>query len=323
MIPGCGKILVKMIHKRVALRCHSYCFGRECERYSQMGNPGAPRDPADGAVWGIGNSELQITNYALQICPQGKAPGRRKGIVRKQFTFYGSFYESLAILPIEQAQQGLWAIVTYGLFGKLPKMEIEPAALAVFKMATPVLDAARKKSQGAVNSQEKRKRRKEKSESLDRIPSGYAQDTLKEGEKEKEKEVEVEKEVELEVEVEKELEIETEKESLYTDSVCVNRDTDTDRFERFWDFYPVKLGKQKAWEAWQEENPDLDKAITALECWKRSRQWRQENGRYIPKAANFLKEKYFLQIPEGSVPMGASGHLGMAEMEAIENLMRG
>ena len=232
---------------------------------------------------------------------------------RKQFTFYESFYKALVKLPVEEAQQGAWAIINYALYGQLPETELSPAADAVLEMALPVLDAARKKAQGALNSHKVRKAKKD----AVRIDDGCGVDAVRE----KENEVEIEVESELEVELEKELEIE--KESLYTDCVCVNRDTDTDRFERFWDFYPVKLGKQKAWEAWQEENPDLDKAITALECWKRSRQWRQENGRYIPKAANFLKEKYFLQIPEGSVPMGASGHLGMAEMEAIENLMRG
>ena len=214
---------------------------------------------------------------------------------------------------MEEAFPALWVIVTYGLYGRKPRVELTPPGRVAFKMAKPVLDSARKKSEGAVKGNKMRCR--SKTNPISQIMPGSPSDIAQE--------IEVEKEVEIEVEVEKELEIEIEKEPLYTDSVCVNRDTDTDRFERFWDFYPVKLGKQKAWEAWQEENPDLDKAITALECWKRSRQWRQENGRYIPKAANFLKEKYFLQIPEGSVPMGASGHLGMAEMEAIENLMRG
>ena len=132
-----------------------------------------------------------------------------------------------------------------------------------------------------------------------------------------EKEVEIEAESEIEVEIEKD----KEKESLYTDGVCVFGDTDTDRFETFWNLYPMKLGKQKAWEAWQAVKPDLDKVVSALECWKQSRQWRQDNGRFIPKAENFLKEMYHLQIPEGAVPMGASGHLGKAELEAIEQLL--
>ena len=316
MIPGCGKILVKMIHKRVALRCHSYCFGRERERYSQMGNPGAPRDPADGAVWGTDGEQLQITNYALQICPQGKAPGRRKGIVRKQFTFYESFYDALVKLPTEQAQKGAWVITTYALTGRMPDEELEPALDVAFTLIKPVLDSARKKSQGAVNSHKNRKSHKENSQSADRIPSGYAQDTVRE--KELEKEVEKEVEVEVEVEIEKELEKES---LLHMGSVplmCVR-----DCFDKFWDAYPLKLAKKQAWLAWKKDEPDLDTVMTALDCWKRSRKWNSEQGRYIPRGDKFLEERHYLDIPKDTVPMGASGHLGMAEMEAIENLMRG
>lgn len=245
---------------------------------------------------------------------------------RKQFTFYWSFYDALADLPPEQAKEGLWIIVTYALTGRLPEVEMEPAIGVAFKLIRPVLDAARKKSNGAVNSQKKQKEEKtiaaqqipaaEKQDG-DRIAAGCPQDAVKE------KEVEIEKENEVENEVEVEIENEIEKESLYTDGVCVNRDTDTDRFERFWNLYPNKLGKQKAWEAWQMEKPDLDKLVVALECWKNSRQWRQDNGRFIPKAENFLKEKYVLQAPDGAVPRGASGYLGKAELEAIERLMDG
>ena len=244
---------------------------------------------------------------------------------RKQFTFYESFYKALVKLPVELAQQGAWIIVTYALTGQMPETELEPALDVAFTLIKPVLDAGRKKSKGATNSQEKQKKRKEEKALLpqhksdaekqdgDRIAPGCAQDAVKE--------IEIEEEVE--VEIENEVEEEREKESLYTDSVCVNRDTDTDRFERFWALYPNKLGKQKAWEAWQMENPDLDKLAVALECWKNSRQWRQDNGRFIPKAENFIKEKYDLQVPDGAVPRGASGYLGKAEVEAIERLMNG
>ena len=58
-------------------------------------------------------------------------------------------------------------------------------------------------------------------------------------------------------------------------------------------------------------------------CWKRSRNWRAEDGRYIPRADRFLDEKHYLEIPKGTVPMGATGHLGKAELEAIERLMNG
>ena len=63
--------------------------------------------------------------------------------------------------------------------------------------------------------------------------------------------------------------------------------------------------------------------MTALECWKRSKKWQAEEGRYIPRADKFLEEKHYKQPPKDGVPMGASGYLGKAEMEAIERLMNG
>ena len=241
---------------------------------------------------------------------------------RKQFTFYWSFYDALADLPIQQAQQGAWAIVTYALLGELPQEELEPPVKVAFKMAKPVLDAARKKSQGAAEGNKTRKKKGMDS----RIPLGCSSDDVRimpgctpDNVQEKEKEVEIEVEGEVEVEIEKELE----KESFNTDCVCVNRDTHTDTFERFWNDYPIQLGKQQARDIWLQDPPELDKVMVALACWKKSRQWLQENGRFIPKAATFLKEKYYQQPPKDAVPTGASGYLGRAEVEAIERLMNG
>ena len=257
---------------------------------------------------------------------QGQRMDRRNMAKRKQFTFYESFYRALAKLPAELAQQGAWVIATYALYGQLPEVELDPAVDAVFEMAKPVLDAARKKSSGAMNSQEKQKSNKEKKslaaqscsvaekQDVHRIAPGCPQDSGKEGEIEKENEVEVE------IEVENEIEIETEKESLThmgsVPLVCVR-----DEFDFFWEKYPLKLGKKQAWLVWKKLEPELDAVMTALDCWIRSQKWQTEAGRYIPRADKFLEEKYYEQPPKDAVPMGASGHLGKAEMEAIERLM--
>ena len=146
----------------------------------------------------------------------------------------------------------------------------------------------------------------------DRIAAGCLQDAVKE------KEVEIEKENEVEVEIE--IENEIEKESLThmgsVPLVCVR-----DEFDFFWEKYPLKLGKKQAWLVWKKLEPELDAVMTALDCWIRSQKWQTEAGRYIPRADKFLEEKYYEQPPKDAVPMGASGHLGKAEMEAIERLM--
>ena len=219
---------------------------------------------------------------------------------RKQFTFYGSFYDSLMELPMEQAQQGLWAIVTYGLLGEVPEVDMEPAARAVLKMAIPVLDTARNKADAIIESNKRRARKKQIFQSGSNVVPTSAQ--------EKENEVEIENEIEIE------------KESLlHTGSgpvVCVRNE-----FDLFWEAYPLKLGKKQAWYIWKKNEPELDTVMTALDCWKRSRKWRAEEGRYIPRAEKFLEEKHYEQPPKDAVPMGASGYLGTAELEAIERLM--
>ena len=120
------------------------------------------------------------------------------------------------------------------------------------------------------------------------------------GKGEKEKEIEIEKENEIEIERE-----------------CSARA----EFERFWDLYPMKIGKEDAWEAWQRKMPDADTACENLRSWVRSKQWTKDGSHFIPRAAKFLEQEYYLQTPDG-IPKGASGQPGKAELEAIEKLMR-
>ena len=100
--------------------------------------------------------------------------------------------------------------------------------------------------------------------------------------------------------------------------VCVR-----DEFDFFWDAYPLKLGKKQAWLVWKKNEPELEQVMSALARWKRSKKWQTEEGRYIPRADKFLEEKHYEQPPRETVPMGASGYLGQAEVEAIERLMNG
>jgi hypothetical protein len=227
---------------------------------------------------------------------------------RKQFTFYWSFYDALADLPLEQAKEGLWIIVTYALTGQMPEVEMEPAVNVAFKLIKPVLDTARKKAEGVTRGNQQRGKKKDDSQITPRCVPDNAQ--------EGEKEVEIEEEVEVEEEIEKELEKESFTHMGSVPLVCVR-----DEFDFFWNAYPLKLGKKQAWLFWKKYEPELDAVMTALAQWKRSKKWQTEEGRYIPRADKFLEEKYYEQPPKDAVPMGASGYLGKAEMEAIERLM--
>ena len=94
-----------------------------------------------------------------------------------------------------------------------------------------------------------------------------------------------------------------------------------DGFEIFWENFPLKIAKEKARQVWNQLTPSLDEVLEGLARWKNSRQWDRENGRFIPRAWRFLEEKAYLEQPPEKVPMGATGVLGQAELEAIEQVM--
>lgn len=62
-------------------------------------------------------------------------------------------------------------------------------------------------------------------------------------------------------------------------------------FDRFWEAYPKKVGKQAAHKAWSKLAPSVELEETILSAigrQKRHSQWLNENGRYIPHAATWL-----------------------------------
>ena len=204
---------------------------------------------------------------------------------RKQFTFYRSYYDALKVLPEALWKQILVAVIEYGLFGKEPE-GLEPVQQACFILIKPTLETGIKRAAATkkLNFDEKI--------------------NFNKGETEKEKEIEIEKEIETE----------TESESEGAAGAC---------FERFWNLYPVKIGKSTARKAWDTLCPDDREVQAGLQRWLDSCQWKKEDGRFIPRAAKFLSEKHYLESPRQAVPMGATGVLGEAEIDAIRQVMEG
>jgi hypothetical protein len=98
-----------------------------------------------------------------------------------------------------------------------------------------------------------------------------------------------------------------------------------DDFERFWSMYPRKEGKQKAKSAFSKINVDIEVLLTALDGHKRSAQWAKNNGEFIPHASTWLNGKRWedeLVADYSSVPKGASGKLGEAELYAIQSVLQ-
>lgn len=67
-------------------------------------------------------------------------------------------------------------------------------------------------------------------------------------------------------------------------------------FLTFWNLYPKKTGKGDAWKAWQKlkVSDTLSKRIFAsIESHAGCRQWKNEDGRFIPNPATFLNQRRF------------------------------
>lgn len=224
---------------------------------------------------------------------------------RGQFTFYRSFWDAVRGLPKRDRLPILEAIIGYALD------ETEPVGLsqsqgAFFLLCRPTLDASRKRAAGGKNggslAQANRK-------ALTSLPQACGKPVAREieGEKEKKKENEIENETEGEV-----------------DKGQAPRHEKT-FFDNFWDAYPVKIGYEKAAAVWDLMKPTEEeywRIMDGLTLWKNACRWAEKGGRFIPRAARFLREQHYLDPPRDEIPKGATGVLGAAEIEAIERIMR-
>lgn len=61
-------------------------------------------------------------------------------------------------------------------------------------------------------------------------------------------------------------------------------------FEEFWYKYPKKVGKEAALKAWNKMKPDIIQVIDALNWQRDTKQWIQEEGKYIPNPATYLNQ---------------------------------
>lgn len=79
------------------------------------------------------------------------------------------------------------------------------------------------------------------------------------------------------------------------------KDTDHElRFDRFWDAYPRKESKPAARKAFDKVRPDgelLSKMIDSIERWKRSQQWQENGGQFIPYPASWLNQRKWEDEP--------------------------
>lgn len=72
----------------------------------------------------------------------------------------------------------------------------------------------------------------------------------------------------------------------------------SDDFKLFWEMYPNKTGKGKAYESWKKQKPSLEKIVKALEWQTASEQWLKDDGQYIPNPTTYLNQKRWEDAPK-------------------------
>lgn len=76
-------------------------------------------------------------------------------------------------------------------------------------------------------------------------------------------------------------------------------------FDRFWEAYPRRVGKQDALKAWGQLNPDdalVDQIVAGVERWKTCEQWTKDDGKFICYPATFLRGRRWEEDDRPDVP---------------------
>jgi hypothetical protein len=84
-----------------------------------------------------------------------------------------------------------------------------------------------------------------------------------------------------------------------------------DDFTAFWKAYPRKIDKGEAFKAWQKirpPRPTLEAVLASITSLKTSRQWTEENGRFIPHPATWLNRRgWESEVSSDDFPRSQSG----------------
>ena len=80
----------------------------------------------------------------------------------------------------------------------------------------------------------------------------------------------------------------------------------TERFDRFWQAYPRKIGKQAALKTWSKLKPSAELTeviLAAVEYQKTWNAWTKDGGQYIPNPSTWLNQgRWEDEKPEVATP---------------------
>lgn len=234
-------------------------------------------------------------------------------MIRNQFTFYRSYYDSLVELPDEEQAQTLLAIIRYAIYGTLPE-KLSVAGKIAFNLVKPTLDSSRKKAaagrSGGASDGTVSPSRKSKKKSASTSGKSKTEECLSEPSK-------------LDIDIDRDIDIDIDIGIGETPASGTSREAVFDQILRA---YPAhRIGNREACiEAWNTVESGQEKTVLdGLSKWKDSNQWEKEGGRYIPSLPRFLTEKIwtFQPPPEKSYSCKCSGYANDPDfVEAIRNM---
>lgn len=70
-----------------------------------------------------------------------------------------------------------------------------------------------------------------------------------------------------------------------------------DGFEMFWNIYPRKVGKGLALKTWIKIRPPISSVLLALQWQLNSKQWRKQDGEFIPMPTTYLNQERWTDEP--------------------------
>ena len=69
-------------------------------------------------------------------------------------------------------------------------------------------------------------------------------------------------------------------------------------FLEFWEQYPKKVGKDKAWESWERKSPPIDDVLRSLSWQKTSAQWTRDGGQFVPHPTTWINQGRWTDEPQ-------------------------
>lgn len=234
---------------------------------------------------------------------------------RDGFVFYRSFRDAIDQLPVKDQLPILKAIIDFGLDGAEPT-KLTSTQNAFYVLVRPILQKGRNK---AANGQKGGSKPKANGKQIESQSEGVSGLPLSDNNSENREGV---------ILTDYDREIMREGEGAETESVAPSAE---ELFSMFWEAYPecARRRREATWAIWKQLNPPpagVHRILDKLEEWKTSKRWTDDGGAFIPNPENFLNPKNeYLSTkpvqPKASIPKGASGQLGEAELEAIRRTL--